>query len=724
MVRERKDGRVFYDGRASERTIIETSVIFFSSAVVTLPSSDGFFIGEEKMVYENVPGELKALRQWVNWKWSFSVKEHDHEAIDVEDNGREYHYFEPTYQPSKMPVTASGAAASSSDPATWNAFDVVASVSDYKFKADPGTFYTQTGVGFVFSAGDPYCGIDLDDSLRPDGTLHPWAQKVYDAFGSYTEVSPSGTGVKIWVRATLPGTGRRWKWEGGEIEVYDRARFFTVTGERYGDHAEVTDGQAQVDKLLSAMTRKPKKRDERRAHAVVGTVSLTDQDIVDKASNAKNGWKFRQLWAGDTSAYGDNDSNADQALCNILAFWTGRDPDRIDALFRWSGLFRDKWDRVDYRDRTIRNAIASCDEVYAPRSPTDDFEWTKDDEKKVSLPPKQGMGTLNIMSATNFLNDDTIHEAAPVIDGLLRRREIANIISGPKMRKSWGMLDLALSVASGTKWLDDIQCSQGRVLLIDNELPRGELQKRLQTMCDARGINSEALDALDIVSLRGRNFDIHALLEALDAAPAGYSLIVIDALYRIFPEGFDENDNAKWTWLFNHLDALAERTESAIICVHHTSKGSQEGKATTDVGSGAGAQSRAADAHLVLRATKTGLEAQDEAPRLAYLTAVVRSWRPFERRELKWEFPRWTVEHSHATKNGAPEKANNDTQKFVDTCLTDHWQSKIIVESNADTAKYSRREAEKHIAFAIQKGLAEETTTNRKKMYRRAEKPF
>ena len=92
---------------------------------------------------------------------------------------------------------------------------------------------------------------------------------------------------------------------------------------------------------------------------------VPDDDLLDAARTAANGDKFTRLWVGETSGYGSH-SEADQALCNLLAFWTQRDAGRMDHLFRRSGLYRAKWNRADYRTRTIERAVATTVEVYKP----------------------------------------------------------------------------------------------------------------------------------------------------------------------------------------------------------------------------------------------------------------------------------------------------------------------------------------------------------------------
>src|SRR5262249_28996211 len=98
------------------------------------------------------------------------------------------------------------------------------------------------GIGFVFAPDDPYCGLDLDDCRDPDtGALTADAQAIVDAFATYAEVSPSGTGVKLFFRATLPPGRRR----SGNREVYDYARYFCVTGQTLpGSPDDVPDRQA------------------------------------------------------------------------------------------------------------------------------------------------------------------------------------------------------------------------------------------------------------------------------------------------------------------------------------------------------------------------------------------------------------------------------------------------------------------------------------------------
>jgi primase-polymerase (primpol)-like protein len=101
------------------------------------------------------------------------------------------------------------------------------------------------------------------------------------------------------------------------------------------------------------------------SHHVTRPIGLNDAELIERAVHAKNGAKFERLWKGDIADYPTH-SHADMAFCCRLAYWTGNDAGRIDALFRQSGLYREKWEREDYRERTIARAIEQTSDTYDP----------------------------------------------------------------------------------------------------------------------------------------------------------------------------------------------------------------------------------------------------------------------------------------------------------------------------------------------------------------------
>jgi len=269
------------------------------------------------------------------------------------------------------------------------------------------------------------------------------------------------------------------------------------------------------------------------------------------------------------------------------------------------------------------------------------------------------------------------------------------------MRKSWAMGDLAISVAHGLNWLGHFPCNKGRVLLIDNELGKWEMQRRLLLMVKERGLPLDS-NPFDCVSLRDDGLmDLERLAEMM--SPDRHDLIILDALYRFYPEQFDENSNADWTRLSNIIDKLSRKTGAAIINVHHAAKGDQNNKAVTDTGAGGGAQSRAADCHIVLRADKRKGQPQDEAPNFATLTAVVRSFKPVGKICLEWKYPFWKAIENQSE---AINKTSPSTKEYADKYATAEYESRVTIETRAKE-DMTVREARETFDGAVAEGFLE-----------------
>lgn len=222
----------------------------------------------------------------------------------------------------------------------------------------------------------------------------------------------------------------------------------------------------------------------------------------------------------------------------------------------------------------------------------------------------------------------------PVIDGLIREGETGNIIHKAKGGKSWLSYGIAISVATGRQLWGRYDCNPGRVLLCDNELHSEVLASRIPAVAQAMGLSVDDLsERLDVLTLRGRLLGLDEIGKLIRRAAEPYRLVIVDALYRALPVGTAENSNDDLTRIYNSIDAVARETGAAFLLVHHASKGSQVGKATTDIGSGAGAQSRAADLHLTLQ--------PHEEDGVVVVDAAVRSFAPIEKFCLAWSFPVW-----------------------------------------------------------------------------------
>ena len=196
------------------------------------------------------------------------------------------------------------------------------------------------GIGFVFTVADPYVGVDLDH-CRADGGLEAWATEIVGKLNSYTEWSPSGTGLHILVKASLPNCGGR---RSRGIEIYASGRYFTITGDHLAQTPRAIERrQDEILVLITALDARSRRASE--PPQTPNGIPYTDAELIRRAKCARNGARFQNLWAGNTSDYGGDHSRADAALCALLAWYTQADAARIDRLFRSSGLYRPKWDR-------------------------------------------------------------------------------------------------------------------------------------------------------------------------------------------------------------------------------------------------------------------------------------------------------------------------------------------------------------------------------------------
>lgn len=288
-------------------------------------------------MYEQIPQELKALPNWICW-----------DAVPDEKRGKI----------KKVPINAlTGGGAMSNNPSTWCDFDTAVRASE-----------KHSGIGFMFG-GCPYFGVDIDGKEEEleayqRGENGNIISEFISTLQSYTEISQSGKGIHIICRGKLPKRGRR----KGSVEMYEDGRFFVMTGNscsEYESIAECSDSIKPLHEKYIGGGHEPV------AKAVPAVRLDTADQIIKAAAGAKNGGKFVSLYSGRIAGY-TSQSEADMAFCSMLAFWTGCDAEKMDMIFRSSGLMREKWDRAQsgstYGALTIQKAIAGCSQVYSPKN--------------------------------------------------------------------------------------------------------------------------------------------------------------------------------------------------------------------------------------------------------------------------------------------------------------------------------------------------------------------
>lgn len=239
-----------------------------------------------------------------------------------------------------------------------------------------------------------------------------------------------------------------------------------------------------------------------------------------------------------------------------------------------------------------------------------------------------------IVSARDF-TATPLPEPPQVIHGVIRVGQVGMMAASSKAGKSWALLALADAVTCGLDWLG-WKTTKGRVLYVNAELPRYDLQRRLERLAEALGLNGIP-EGLDVIHLRGTSKTIRELIpyvlrQQREVGP--YALILPDPLYA-FGGGRDENSNSEQAKTMAELSELAERSGAAVWIAHHFSKGNKSLTEHLDRASGAGMYARAVDVF----STFTRHKEED-------CYSVETTCRSFSRPEpfvVRWEYPLWRV---------------------------------------------------------------------------------
>jgi RecA-family ATPase len=460
-------------------------------------------------------------------------------------------------KPTKIPYSPlTGQRASSTSPDTWASYEEAV-------KAAKEQGYG--GIGFVFTPDDDLCGVDLDSCLDPEtGEIEDWARAIIEEFNSYTEISPSGIGVHVLVKGELPA-GRNRK---GRIEMYDRGRYFTVTGRHLaGTPKAIESRQEEIQSVVRRVfgSEAPESANgHTKPVAATETVDngLSNTEVVEKATSSRSGEKFRRLWGGDTNGYG-SPSEADLALCGMLAFWTGGDATRVDSLFRQSGLYRKKWDRKDYRNRTITEALSGKTEFYkAPLT----VKLADGTERKIEELQPEEIGKL--------LSSVKPEEVSWLWASWLARGKLALVDGDPGLGKSAMTLDLAARVSSGKTFPDGAECEPAGVVLLSAE---DGLADTIRPRLDAAGADTSRILALATVPDEDGHDRLLSIPEDLALIEKGIRrvgarLVVVDPLMAFLSGDTNSHRDQDVRRALAPLSGLAEKTGAAVLVVRHLNK--------------------------------------------------------------------------------------------------------------------------------------------------------
>lgn len=406
---------------------------------------------------ENIPEELKKLDQWVCWVGSDKIPKNPH----------------------------NGGYAKSNDPTTWASFEVACAACD-KYHFD--------GLGFMFANG--YFGVDLDHCIDKVD----FCDEFVETLQSYAEISKSKSGIHIICKGSLPNGARR---KGG-IEMYSSGRYFICTGELYNaKYREVKDCTESIkilhSKYLPSETPKI-------AAEVTEVVDMNDYEVIDKARNSRSGNLFNLLYSGNWQGVYSSQSEADLALCNQLAFWTQRNTEQMDRIFRTSGLYRNKWDEKrgekTYGELTVLKAAMNCADVYQPK---------KHDDKRFTFAMfKDGSFGIDEQEKKKYDMTDT-GNAHRLID------RFGTIVRYSYNRKKWMFWDGKLwriDEGSEIKKLADIICEdiKREAILEQDEKTQLDMLKWANRTASSKGKDAMIKEAqhLDGIPVSPDDFDVYA----------------------------------------------------------------------------------------------------------------------------------------------------------------------------------------------------------------------
>lgn len=517
----------------------------------TVPEVNGF---------HNIPEDLKNRPQWVVWK----------------DDKKPY---DPK----------SGEPAKVNDATSWSSFEqAVQASAQYE------------GIGFVFTLDDPYAGIDFDHCLSNGAIESPFVRNWVDRLDSYTEVSASGTGLHVIVEGTL---GESQKQDG--VETYDERRYFTFTGDVFENRSTIEDRSREILQLQAAVRECDAIPKSPRIHS-----DLSIDQRLSAAFRAKNGDAIKRLFEGETSEHNDDESAADLALCNYLAFYSDGDAQILEEMFSQSTRAqRAKWDRADYRNRTIKEALKGTTEFYdssftiaaaqheAPLGYSLGELRTKQIEPTVPLVLSTPKDTLCLLQAvgghgkSTFIRNVAVHMAG----GLPLEPFYSGGTPLPVVYANW-----------------------------EHDHPRDDLTRLIASLKLTPQQQSVVDKNLYVIHRPKFNKEVNLKLSLPEhmkklkdyCIPRQAHTVFIDTIRSSFAPR-NENDSSEMGQIGDSLVSLAESCNAVVCAVHHIGKAkAEEGKSRDPYHRGRGASSFPDAATTVWNLDRTSENGSDWALRL------------------------------------------------------------------------------------------------------------
>lgn len=449
-----------------------------------------------------------------------------------------------------------------------------------------------SGIGILITGN--LCAIDIDGCIEDNGQLSPMAADVVNQMQTYTEISPSGKGLRLLFPINQPIDRDTYYVNNPDchMEVYTNStkKYVTLTGNVIIPARQIEGRSPQLQIVLDKYMRRTK-RPPKPAPAPPNTngetvrlpqpvplppqppdtpeqleqqaqLVMQAQLVVSKATAAKNGSEFTALMNGDTTAYKGDESAADLAFCNKLAFWSKKDPVLMDYIFRHSRLFRDKWDRPTggstYGEITIQRAIDGTEKVYSGNITPIPMGIAIE---RPSAP------LINIISAADLQKAD-IPPVRYLVDSILSVGTTI-LAAAPKIGKSWMALSLAICLATGMDFLGHAVKRCG-VLYLALEDSMSRLKDRMNKVLKGQPAPEQFYFATTAPTLEGGLID--SLEQHVEKHPET-ELVIIDTLQKVRGQSSPkESAYASDYAQLGTLKSFADRRGISLLIIHHTRK--------------------------------------------------------------------------------------------------------------------------------------------------------
>ena len=479
------------------------------------------------VLFQNIPEQLKALDRWVLWRF---VKRQG-------ANGKTVW--------AKMPFTAQGNAAKSNNPKTWTSYDEA---------ADTLVLGGFDGIGVVL--GDDLHGIDLDDCRNPDtGELLPIAQEVLDRVEGYAEVSPSGTGIKIFTSTNLDST--RTKKEVG-VELYRDRRYFTVTGHSINGHCDLPGEVQDLDWFVQK---------------VWGEV-LSERGTLSEDASAIAFANYREPLEG-----WDLDRVVEEILPHL-------DPDcgyeewlKIGAAMHHQGQGDEEWLTAwdEWSEGSGKYVDGECEEKWKSFKPQRangvitlaTLIKQTGESRRAGIKRLSQRSGFRLIPASDLLKCPA--EEHYLISGIIESGALGAVVGDTGTCKSFLAISMAASISLGIPWYGR-KVEKSPVVFIAGEGHAG-FGKRLRAW-EIHNESSLAGAPLHFstvpVSLTSAQSMENASreIDRVASEEGAPGLVIIDTLHRNFGDG-DENQASDMATVIAQLDELRSRFKCAVLLIHH-----------------------------------------------------------------------------------------------------------------------------------------------------------